>query len=330
MKLSRETWPISSILLIVFGASLLAIGAYFLALRPPLLPEDLRYLGASPAQLEAAAPRLALWLTQVFRVLGGYVSATGILTITLAATSYRSHQRGAGIAAALAGLISIGLMTGVNFAIDSDFKWELLALAILWASSMLTFFSEKFGLANHRRDLERSAVATPSSTKKPFERQYANSATLMASAQDVFDSVDDSTQLSSHMTRSSAMMIGGAMRTSFDSANGRAIGSHVRMDGKLLGIELSLEEVVTERVPPLRKAWQTVGTPRLLVIGNYRLGFDIASRGPQSSDLRVFIEYDLPPSPPLRWLGHLLGATYARWCVQQMIDSARSRFAAPQ
>ena len=78
MKLPHETWPTSSILLVLFGASLLAVGSYFLVLRPPLLPEDLRFVGVSQAQLEAVAPRLAPWLTYVFRVLGGDISATGI------------------------------------------------------------------------------------------------------------------------------------------------------------------------------------------------------------------------------------------------------------
>jgi hypothetical protein len=150
VKLPLKKWPISSILLIMFGTGLLAVGAYFLVLRPPLLPEDVRYLGASEAQLEAVVPRLAPWLTQLFRVLGGYVSATGILSIALAATSFRSHHCVAGAVAALAGSISIGLMAGVNFAIDSDFKWELLALAILWASSMLAFVAEKTKIASNR------------------------------------------------------------------------------------------------------------------------------------------------------------------------------------
>lgn len=150
MKLPQETWPISSILLLLFGASLLAVGVYFLMLRPPLLPEDLRFLGASQAQLEAVAPRLASWLTNVFRVLGGFISATGILAIALAATSYRSHHRGAGAAAALAGSISIGLMTGVNFTIDSDFKWQLLGLATLWGCSILAFIAEKLGTGTSR------------------------------------------------------------------------------------------------------------------------------------------------------------------------------------
>ena len=87
----------------------------------------------------------------------------------------------------------------------------------------------------------------------------------------------------------------------------------------MMGFNLCLEEVVTERVPPRHKAWETVGNPTLLVIGNYRLGFDI-----NSSDLRIFIDYDLPASSKLRWLGNLLGSIYAKWCVGQMAKSARN------
>jgi hypothetical protein len=79
-------WRLSSILLVLFGAALMLMGLYFALLRPPLLPEDLRYLGASQAQLDSIAPQLPAWLKQVFRVMGGYVAATGVLTIALAAT----------------------------------------------------------------------------------------------------------------------------------------------------------------------------------------------------------------------------------------------------
>jgi hypothetical protein len=149
--------------------------------------------------------------------------------------------------------------------------------------------------------------------------------TVDASAEDVFSFADDFTQLSSHMSQSSGMMMGGHMQISFDDGRGQTVGSHVRMTGRMMRVELFLEEVVTERAPPRHKAWETVGNPTLLVIGNYRLGFDIASKGP-SSDLRIFIDYDLPSSPALRWLGILLGPIYAKWCVRQMAKSARLRF----
>ena len=138
---SRD-WTLSSILLATAGASLVLSGFYFLFLRPPLLPEDIRYMGLSENQLVAVAPKLETWLAQVFRVMGGYVLATGVLTITLALTAYRTHQRGAGVGAFAGGAASIGLMAAVNFAINSDFKWVLLAIALVWLSSLCVFWFE--------------------------------------------------------------------------------------------------------------------------------------------------------------------------------------------
>jgi hypothetical protein len=149
-----------------------------------------------------------------------------------------------------------------------------------------------------------------------------------AAAGDVFAFVDDFSKLSSHMSQSSGMMMGGRMELALDGGRGQIVGSQVRMSGRMMGIELFLEEVVTEREPPRHKAWETVGNPKLVVIGQYRLGFDIVSNG-RLSDLRIFIDYDLPSSPWLRWLGNLLGSIYARWCVRQMVNSVRNGFVEP-
>ena len=97
----------------------------------------------SAVQVEVVRPRLEAWLTLVFRVMGGYVIATGILTVTLAATSFRAHHWAAALGVAIGGAASIGLMAAVNFVIDSDFKWILLAMALLWSSSMGLFWFEK-------------------------------------------------------------------------------------------------------------------------------------------------------------------------------------------
>lgn len=100
------------------------------------------------------------------------------------------------------------------------------------------------------------------------------------------------------------------------------------LTGRVLGIRLSVEEVVTERNPPRSKVWKTVGLPRLLVIGHYRMGFEISTQG-DASLLRVFIDYALPDAAPARWLGLLFGRFYAKWCVAQMIDGALNHFIPP-
>jgi hypothetical protein len=74
--------------------------------------------------------------------MGGYVVATGVLTITLAATSFRAHHWGAALGVLIGGATSIGWMATVNFLIDSDFKWVLLGMAVLWACSLVVFWFE--------------------------------------------------------------------------------------------------------------------------------------------------------------------------------------------
>lgn len=143
MAIRPSSWTLSSILLALAGITLVGAGLYFLLLRPPLLSEDLRFMGLSAAQLASVRPRLEAWLTHVFRVMGGYVLATGVLTIALAATSFRTHHWGAGLGALVGGAASIGWMAVVNFMIDSDFKWTLLAMALLWAASLGAFWFEK-------------------------------------------------------------------------------------------------------------------------------------------------------------------------------------------
>lgn len=124
--------PYSSTMLAVGGIVLIGLGLYFILLRPPLLPEDPRYMGSSLAEIEQALPGLMLWLRRVFWVMGGYMLSTGVLTLYVALTAFRARARGVFATVALAGLTSIGGMVIVNFIINSDFKWLLVVLALPW------------------------------------------------------------------------------------------------------------------------------------------------------------------------------------------------------
>lgn len=138
----RRLWTPFSMVLIMAGTAWIGVGLYFILLRPPLLPEDVRYMALPAAQLDILRPRLELWLTHVFRVLGGYVLATGVLAVTLAATAFRARQTGAATGALIGGAASIGWMAAVNFMIDPDFKWVLLGMAMLWTCSLVLFWLE--------------------------------------------------------------------------------------------------------------------------------------------------------------------------------------------
>ena len=160
-------------------------------------------------------------------------------------------------------------------------------------------------------------------TLLPFHCESTRIVAALADA--VFSHLDDHNRLTGHMSQSSWMMAGSRVDIKLDTAKGRATGSHIHLRGRVLGIPLHVEEVVTEHKPPLRKAWETIGTPKLLVIGHYNMGFEIAPQG-TSSLLRVFIDYDLPEPLLMRWLGHLLGGFYARWCTESMAKDAAAFF----
>ncbi|WP_257169659.1 hypothetical protein [Bradyrhizobium sp. SRS-191] len=139
MRKEAARWTLSSLLLVGSGVLLIGVGLYFLFVRPSLLPEDVRFMKLTPAELQLVGDRLGSWLLHVFRVMGGYIVATGVLAVTLATTSLRDHHPIAAIGSMVAGAASIGLMAAVNFMIASDFKWVLLGMALVWALSLAAF-----------------------------------------------------------------------------------------------------------------------------------------------------------------------------------------------
>lgn len=122
------------------------LGLYFVFLRPPLLPEDPRFMGTSIAQIQMSVPGLLIWLRRVFWVMGGYIFATGLLTFHVAVTTFRARVRGVAGVVALAGSTSIGLMAVVNFIIVSDFKWLILSFVLLWALALALYWLERSNL----------------------------------------------------------------------------------------------------------------------------------------------------------------------------------------
>lgn len=153
---------------------------------------------------------------------------------------------------------------------------------------------------------------------------FEHTVSIPVTADVLFEYLDDPRRLGAHMETSSWMMAGSRMEYQFDTAEGKSEGAKIRLRGEMMGLSLDVEEVVTEHQPPCRKTWKTVGSPRLLVIGNYEMGFFIKP-SPLASELTVHISYELPPFP---WnlVGYLLGGIYSRWCVRRMATDAVHHF----
>ena len=116
-----------------------------------------------------------------------------------------------------------------------------------------------------------------------------------------------------------------ACRTAIDFISPTQSICALSLHGRMMGIRLSLEEVVNKRQVPAVKAWETIGTPKLLVIPHYRMGFELTRTG-VSSLVRVCIDCSLPIKPPGSWFGHLPGVVCARWCTKQMVVGATRHF----
>ena len=118
---------------------MIALGLYFAVLRPPLLPEDPRFMGTTLAQLRADVPGLESWLKRVFTVMGGFMAGAGVLTVFLATTAMHLGLKGTSWAIALSGALTVGLMSATNFALHSDFRWVLLIPALVWLASFAAY-----------------------------------------------------------------------------------------------------------------------------------------------------------------------------------------------
>ena len=133
---------------IACGVWLIALGGYFIFARPSLLPEDLRYLGSSLAQVEAQLPHFASWLRNVFTVMGGFIAGCGVLIIFVSISAVPHYLSGTGAVLGCVGLLTVATMSWTNFVLDSDFKWVLLVPPVVWLASLILRSRE------HDRDLE--------------------------------------------------------------------------------------------------------------------------------------------------------------------------------
>ena len=129
-----STWMI-----LACGVWLMALGLYFIVLRPPLLPEDPRFMGTTLEQLRLAAPGLESWLQKVFTVMGGFMAGAGVLTVWVARVAMPAGLQGTSWALVLAGVLTVALMSATNFALRSDFRWLLLVPAVVWTTGLVLF-----------------------------------------------------------------------------------------------------------------------------------------------------------------------------------------------
>ena len=113
MNATTSRLQLSGKIFILGGIWLVALGAYFLFLRPALLPGDPRCIGSSLEATRLALPSLERWLTHVFNAMGGFMIATGTRTALAACRLPAGREVTTFTALVLAGTASVGLMSAI-------------------------------------------------------------------------------------------------------------------------------------------------------------------------------------------------------------------------
>lgn len=130
-----------------------------------MLAEDENFTGLSLAAMAQVSPSIPVWLDRVFIVLGGHAMATGILIVLVAALLWRRRVSLTSLMAiAAAGGASTVLMSAVNFAIKSDFRWWLLLPALAWAGAVVLLAGDWLG------ERTKGVQGPQSKSGLPFDR----------------------------------------------------------------------------------------------------------------------------------------------------------------
>lgn len=134
---------VSKWMLSACGVWLMALGVYFIFVRPPLLPEDPRFMGVTLEQIRVSVPGLESWLRKVFTVMGGFMAGAGVLTMFVATVAIPLQSRNTSWVLAISGALTVVLMSATNFALHSDFRWLLLLPALVWFTGLVLYVASR-------------------------------------------------------------------------------------------------------------------------------------------------------------------------------------------
>ena len=112
--------------LTALGVLTVGTGLYFMLLRPPMLPEDIRFTG-----IEAPSPGLLTWLSIVFPTWGGFMTGFGILLTGIGAFLFTGRRAWLRNATAVGVLVAFGRFLLSNLRLRSDFLWYISLLFLV-------------------------------------------------------------------------------------------------------------------------------------------------------------------------------------------------------
>jgi hypothetical protein len=145
---------------------------------------------------------------------------------------------------------------------------------------------------------------------------------FVATPDAVFEAIDDLGVTGSHMTTSSAMMMGSKLHLEFLSENKTGFGTKYRWYGRMMGLPMDFTAEVTKWVHGKEKVWETVGDARLIIYSWYRMSLKIESKN-NNTCAYLSIAYQRPRGFLNKIISFLFADCYCNWCLKKMLGDAK-------
>lgn len=143
-----------------------------------------------------------------------------------------------------------------------------------------------------------------------------------ASPMEVFRTLDDLGVTGTHMTNSSAMMMGSKLHLEFLTPHHTGFGSSYRWTGKMMGLQMDFTVKVTKWIESKEKVWETIGKTKLIIYSSYRMFLKVSTTE-AGTRAELSISYEKPQGFLNRILSFLFAEWYCRWCLKKMLGDAR-------
>ncbi len=145
---------------------------------------------------------------------------------------------------------------------------------------------------------------------------------INATPQSVFEFMDDVRNSGMHMSKDSKAMMGTHLELQLLSKNFSGPETSYRYIGKVMGMTIDFTVVVTRWIQNMEKIWETIGHPKVIVIGWFRMFLKLTPKNGNTS-VELGISYEKPKSFFGKILCFFFGSWYAKWCLKNMLNDAK-------
>lgn len=147
---------------------------------------------------------------------------------------------------------------------------------------------------------------------------------IHASPIKVFETLDDLGVTGMHMTKSSAMMMGGKLHLEYLTNHHTGPGSKYQWTGKMMGLQMDFTVEVTRWIKGIEKIWETIGEAKMIIYSWYRTHLLVKPMN-NGAEASLSITYEKPKGWFAKTLSFFFADWYCNWCLKNMLADTKRK-----